>query len=653
MTTYLLSFLLLLVPQDDPVSRLRELAKHGDEGGKARRILVEGLQQEVNQAFEALTKRNLGEMETHLYRAATLARPYSPQYAELLFTILFSTRAEVRREGETLVRGCWTDIRKRKDPASRIEEAKKNSLLAPTYLRELKALMDRCAEWRIQRPGNEMLEAEVARWKKLRPMNSKSPGCSACTSSNETDCAACENGIVSRACGSCLGKKKVSCLLCAGSGRVQHAGYIGKIRFQITKSYTKKVFQRYKGSLLLRTHPQTLTWTLGPCDGQGEFNLNTHSKPLNPRVPAAAPRNVQKECKDLWKDMDRHVLNGKAGLEAPQENGNWQKLKRESVKSRFMEYKNCKNGRIPCDACNGRKRVVCQGCNSRGSHLAPCTQCRGTAVRLCTTCKGVGDTAWLLNLIPEMPNLAEHLKMHAGALAAWLQKRPKNSALFIEVREAYARQQRKVDSKAVFNKDAVTIICKKCRGKKSTCTLCWGSGRIEYLEGTEPYAPYGTLLRLKSQVAKLQNLLGHPPVLGKLELPLELALGVKPPKPVPTEKQPREENPDPYEKPAPPGKKIQVAGLEDLPTDIREMIRTGDTRHEEGKVHLEKAMNPKDDAERVKESKEALRCFREAQTSYTSAFETLDDRNLESPDPLVLRARTNQQALVIARKRSF
>ena len=87
--------------------------------------------------------------------------------------------------------------------------------------------------------------------------------------------------------------------------------------------------------------------------------------------------------------------------------------------------------------------------------------------------------------------------------------------------------------------------------------------------------------------------------------------------------------------------------------EIREMVRTGDEQHEEGKVHLEKAMNPKDDAERVTESKQALQSFREAQTAYTSAMEALDQLNLQSPPSLVKRARTNQQALVIARKRSF
>ena len=100
-------------------------------------------------------------------------------------------------------------------------------------------------------------------------------------------------------------------------------------------------------------------------------------------------------------------------------------------------------------------------------------------------------------------------------------------------------------------------------------------------------------------------------------------------------------------------KKTPVADLEALPMEIREMVRTGDEQHEEGKVHLEKAMNPKDDAERVTESKQALQSFREAQTAYTSAMEALDQLNLQSPPSLVKRARTNQQALVIARKRSF
>jgi hypothetical protein len=217
----------------------------------------------------------------------------------------------------------------------------------------------------------------------------------------------------------------------------------------------------------------------------------------------------------------------------------------------------------------------------------------------------------------------------------------------LEVREEFARQQRKIDSKAVFNEDAATVPCKKCRGRKSACTLCWGSGRIEYLEGMAAYAPYGMFLRLKKQLAGLRELMSRPPVLGRLDLPQELARGEKPPAPRPAVDPPEEEPPPT------PGKRRPMASLEDLPVEIQVMVRNGDDRHDEGRIHLEKAMNTKEDATRVKESKSALRCFREAQTSYTAAQETCDERGLESPRALLDRARINLQALVIARKRSF
>jgi hypothetical protein len=82
------------------------------------------------------------------------------------------------------------------------------------------------------------------------------------------------------------------------------------------------------------------------------------------------------------------------------------------------------------------------------------------------------------------------------------------------------------------------------------------------------------------------------------------------------------------------------------------MIRQADALHESGKVHLEKSKFTKDNAEWIAESQKALNDLKQAQTFYATAQETLDEMGIAVPKELLLKFRTNMQALVIARKQA-
>jgi len=632
---------LLYLPQDDPVATLKNLAARKGDAVQARKILAAGLQDELRRAAAALAEAKLDAMESHLIRAATLARPYSTEYAQTLIAVLLSVRMQVRSEGMELVRACADDVRAGRNPQERLAAAQKDSILSVTFKDPLSAFAAKMKDWQAKAPEPAAVEAEVAKWRAIAPART-STGCTPCKSAGEVDCASCETGAAVQECPYCAAKGSIECPLCKGKATIAHSGYVGPIRLTLTKAISVKVVLSNGKNAQARLHPQVLTWTLGACDGKGAFPLHTESKPLDSTVKEAAPVDAQQKCERLWQEMKNFVFTGRATIEVPGENGAWVAMKPEAAKRLFADYEKCKDGQIPCDACAGKKTSLCTACNGRGSRLGACSGCAGSAMKPCDACGFVGDTAWLAALLPEVKGLKEELACHAAVLRSWLEERGKQAARAAYLRDQLAATRRQLDPKAVLSPGFVSVPCEVCKGAGGTCDSCWGVGRREYFEGTPQFQKYAAADRLARQLTDLAKLMRRPAPIEPLTLPEEIAAAKEPPKRDPPKEPPKET-----------AKFSGIGGtIGRLPDDLQQQLKKGDALHEEGKEHLAKAKETKDNDVWAAQSKKALACLREAQQLYAGAQEACDERGLPVPRELLDKVGTNLQALVMARKQS-
>jgi len=640
----------LVTAQDDPYEGLKKLdsitAPH-----LGRSLLLEAYQSEMKRSLRALEESKLDAVDRHLLRVAELSGPYNPDHSRLVVTIVLALRAEVRSEGAALVRAVADDLGKGRaaDAKARIEEALKTPHLAVTHRAEI----ERLNAWRTAPPTPAAVEAEVARWYALMPPGYKS-ACAACSARGETDCASCQGGVVAQACRMCSGKGEGPCGLCTGKGTLAHSGFNGEIMLKLEKE-VRIPFRKRRGRTTYKVYePQHLYWSFKPCDGKGNFKLKTESKPLDPKIKPAAPTDEDLDCNDLFEQLKNFVFTGKAKVFMG-ENEASDAITVEQAKKLFADYEKCKDGRIPCDACEGKASGKCASCAGKGSRLGPCGECRGAGANLCAGCGTAPDSAWLKKLIPPelVPALKDGLAKHARALSDWHERRAQARARREEFRARLAEARKGLDPTARLTESALNIACTACQGKKPECPECWGSGRREYYPGTPMHGRYAAARKLEEQLAVLQTAsLGVSSkeveiyvddVFFKRAFRLPEASEGKPPEPAPPAA------PEP-----PKGKGGSGIGgrIEDLSKEHQESIKKADGLHEEGKVALDKAKKTEDNEVWRTESKKAIKLLWEAQAAYAGAQWELEEKGIDIPQALVDKIRVNLEALGLARKQS-
>lgn len=635
--------------QDDPVAALKALPPEKAET-EGKRILLESLARDFSEGLKALEEGRLAAFETRLLRAAHLSRPYSDEHARRLGRFVLAVRHDVRERGAALARAVAADVAQRKVDAAakRIDDA-----LHGPLGKEFREPIARLKEWLKTPPEPQAVEAEVTFWRGARPASIR-PSCSACSEAGETDCGACLTGFIAQSCRTCSGKGSGPCVLCNGTGALPHGGCAGRFDIIIEKPIrVQKIIRRRKVAVVF--HPQVLTWVLGPCDGKGHVSLRTESRPDDPNVPAQPPQHLNKDCNELHQELKTFVFTGRAKVEQVRSSDPTKRspLPPAAARRLFTDYEKCNAGRVPCDRCRGKKTGTCEPCGGKGSRPGPCSDCAGLAVRPCETCGQSGDSEWLAKRLPSerVPGLREALGEHAEKLAAWHDRRVRQLARLEQVKLRFEEARRGIEPTARIEADYVNLPCERCKGKGGSCEDCWGSGRIEYYDGTPEYAKYAAFKKLSDQMEEMAKA-SQTPAPG---LSLDALIG---PEPAARKPPPPRETPPPPPPPDPPPAASRGVGsgiggeISDLPADIQEMIAKADALHEEGKGHLERAKNNADTDVWVEESKKAVEKLREAQTLYATAQETLDERGIDTPKALLEKFRINMQALVIARKQA-
>ncbi len=638
-----------LLPQDDPVAALKELAKSPDEK-RARQTLVEGLEREIAAGVKALDENRPDEAEKRLARAATLARPYSEAYARLLVNVILTTRRQVRAESSALVRGIVEDIRAKKSWIPRFHAAKSEGAIR-VYADRFAALEAAAKAWEAAPPDAAAVDAEVAKWHAIRHAG-PALGCGTCKGGGESACV-CKEGVVTLACKMCKGAGTIQCLLCEGKGSIAHHGYVGTIRLTLEKAITVRIVLANGRTTNAKLHPQVLTWTLGPCAGKGKLTLKTSSKPLDPAMKPAAPVTKEQDCNRVWKELRDFAFTGRSKIEIQAEGGKMVAMEPQAAKRFLADYEKCRDGKLDCERCERKFVNRCISCLGRASSSGPCGECAGASAKLCAACGFVGDTAWIGLLVPpaSVPGLASSLDGHAEALRGWQQYRAYSAAR----RDAVAAQLRKakegLDPTAQIHPTYVNIACWICKGKGGDCDDCWGTGRREFYEGTPQYDAYATVARLERQQGEMakEARRAAPPASIRIAAPKPPdPAPPKPPDPVP----PKPPDPAPP-KPGDPPPAQPGPGIAALPKTIQDMIAAADAACAQGLKHLEaaRAANENTDAW-IAESRKALEKLREAQTGYVSAQEACDREQVDVPAELLAKLRRNMQALVIARKQA-
>jgi len=633
----------LPVFQEDPYEELKKF--------DAERTAIQGplyllrsLQNEIRLALKALDDSRFDQADQHLLRLAEVSRPYNEEHARRVVAIALELRAEVRADGAALVLAVAEDMKAGRAPAAqaKIDEALKAPFLATTY----KADIERLKGWLMKAPDPAAVEAEVNRWRALLPPGFAST-CAACNRTGETDCALCQSGVVPQSCRTCSGKGQGPCALCNGQGTLPHGGYAGELRIRVDKEFKFKV----PGDKRIWTmKPQRLFWTLRPCDGSGSVDLRTVTNPLDPNAPSGAPERHNLKCGDIFIQLKANVFTGKARVFTNQYEDEKDELKPELMKRLFADYEKCKEGRLPCEACEGRKSGPCVQCSGKGTRLGACSECGGAGSTSCATCRTTGDSAWLAAKVPttKVPELGKCLEVHVKALAGWQDRRAKERAKREQVRAKIGQARQGLDPTAKLTDHFVNIACVKCSGKGGACEDCWGVGRREYYPGTPIYERYASARKLEEQYAQLSKA-----SFGVSTADIQLTINDNllddkfrlPPAPKDGPVLP------PTDTPRKPGVGSGIGGeISKLPEELQAKLAEADKLHEAGKKSLEKAKASDDNAVWASEAKNAVKCFWDAQKIYTEAQDSLDERGIDVPRALVDKITTNQQALVMARK---
>ena len=460
-------------------------------------------------------------------------------------------------------------------------------------------------------------------------------GCATCKGAGAAPCTACQGGLTLGPCTLCEAKGSISCMLCDGSGSLEHRGYKGTLVIVADHEVTVMITNDKGKTVRARLNPQTLTYQMSPCSG-GSFSLQTES--VNTKTGAKTTGSANQPCSKFWSEMKMFVFSGKTKIKVNNNKGQLTNISGAGARRFLADYETCAGGHVPCDRCAGKKTEACALCQGRGKALVPCDKCEGSAMIACATCKGYGDSAWLAAVLPAIaaPALANVLSDQAAVLKAWTDDRQRRANRQTDLARRLEEAKKGLDPTAKLTADYVDVVCPRCKGNGSECEDCWSAGRREYYEGTAQYERYALVAKLTRQLDDGAKTPVPQPALGPLpesELPsLAQNPAAKPTTPPPS-------------LPAgpPPGGLV-------MPKSIEEMVKKADDFHESGKGHLEKSKAAADNATWIDEGMKALSDFKNAQILYTAAQEKIDETGGTVPRTLLDKFRINMQGLVMARK---
>jgi hypothetical protein len=455
-------------------------------------------------------------------------------------------------------------------------------------------------------------------------------GCATCKGAGASACTACQAGLALGPCTRCESKGSVPCLLCDGSGQLDHHGYKGTLVLVAEHPASVHIKNDAGKTVRATLDPQTLTYQMSLCSG-GSFGLQTES--VNTKTGKKTTGSTNQPCTKFWSEMKLFVFNGKAKIKVNNNKGQLTPISSQGARRFFGGYEICSGGKVPCDRCSGKKMDPCSVCQGKGMAMVPCGKCEGTAMIACSACKGYGDAAWMAKALPAAPGLAKALADQSLEIKAWLDERTRRANRQTDLTRRLEEAKKGIDPSAKVTADFVEIACTRCKGNSSDCEECWGTGRREFTEGTGTFERYALVDKLTRQLADLAKT--PPTALSLAALPeSEGAPLVVAPKPVTPQPLPA----------GPPPKGLAI------PTTVEEMVKKADELHESGKGHLEKSKAASDNATWIDEGMKALSDFKNAQILYTAAQEKMDESGTPVPRALQEKYRLNMQGLVMARK---
>ncbi|HZE97999.1 MAG TPA: hypothetical protein VE981_13300 [Planctomycetota bacterium] len=460
-------------------------------------------------------------------------------------------------------------------------------------------------------------------------------GCATCKGAGAAPCTACQAGLTLGPCTPCEAKGTITCMICDGSGSLDHRGYKGPIVITAEHPVTVMVKNDKGKTVRAKLDPQTLTYHMSPCTG-GSFSLQTES--VNSKTGAKTNGSANQPCSKFWGEMKMFVFSGKTKIKVNNNKGQLTPISGSGARRFLADYETCTAGRITCDRCAGKKTEPCALCQGSGKAMVACAKCEGAAMIACATCKGFGDSAWLAALLPPAAAaaMAKVLVEQAAELKGWLDDRQRRANRKTDLTRRLEESKKGLDPTAKLTTDFVDVVCPRCKGNGSECEDCWSAGRREYYEGTAQYERYALVEKLTRQLDELAR---SPVVVPALApLPESESAGVAQ---IPA---PRPATPPPA---LPAGR---PPGSLAIPATVEEMTKKADEYHESGKTHLEKSKATSDNATWIDEGVKALSDFKNAQILYTAAQEKLDETGTPVPRTLQDKFRTNMQGLVMARK---
>lgn len=466
----------------------------------------------------------------------------------------------------------------------------------------------------------------------LKQPRKTSTGCATCKGAGAAACTACQAGLSLGPCTRCEAKGSVTCLICDGSGTLDHRGYKGPLVITAANPVTVMT-KNDKGKTVRATlQPQTLTYAMSPCSG-GSFALQWDT--VITKTGAKTNGSANQPCSKFWGEMKMFVFSGKTKIQVNNNKGQLAHISGAGARRFMADYETCNAGRITCDRCLGKKTESCALCAGSGKAMIACTKCEGTAMIACATCKGYGDAAWLASVLPaaSAPTLAKALVEQGEALKTWIGDRQRRATRMQDLTRRLEEAKKGLDPTAKLTADYVEVVCPRCKGN-GECEDCWSAGRREYYEGSaqfERYAHVEKMTRQLEELAKTPSVVPSFPALPESETAPIAAM-----KPV---------TPPPSALPAGPAPGGMV-----LPKTVEEMLKKADEFHESGKVHLEKSKTATDNAVWIDEGSKALSDFKNARILYTAAMEKYDETGTAVPLAVQDKVRLNMQGLVMARK---
>ncbi|HEV3026060.1 MAG TPA: hypothetical protein VG457_00725, partial [Planctomycetota bacterium] len=468
----------------------------------------------------------------------------------------------------------------------------------------------------------------------LKQPRKATTGCATCKGLGAAPCTACQAGLTLGPCSECESKGSVTCLLCNGSGSLDHHGYKGTLVL-IADHEVPVRMKNDKGKMVTgHLQPQTITYQISPCTG-GSFALQWDS--VITKTGAKTNGSKNQPCSQFWSEMKMFVFSGKTKIKVNNNKGQLTPISGAGAKRFLGDYEVCTSGRVPCDRCTGKKTEPCPTCQGRTKALVACDKCEGAAMIACATCKGYGESAWIASVLPPAAatSMTKMMADQAVILKAWIDDRQRRANRQVSLSRRLEEAKKGLDPTAKLTPDYVDIVCPRCKGNGSECEDCWSAGRREYYEGTGQYEKYALVAKLTRQLEDLAKTPVTPPDLAPLPESESPALLVQ----------------NPAAKPAPSALPAgPVPGGLVLPKTVEEMIKKADELHESGKTHLEKSKAASDNASWIDEGVKALSDFKNAQILYTAAQEKIDESGGTVPRALLDKFRTNMQGLVMARK---